>query len=342
MDIVTIYDIAKAAHVSPATVSKALNSRHDVSDAMREHVHQIASEMGYRPNAQARSLKLKQSYLIGVVYEEDGQWVSLDHPLFLPVLNAFKRRMESNGYEIMFLSQSSMFKGGGLSSHIFSRQLDGLLLLDFSPGDLPALLEVAQKIPIVACDSVVPSLASIVTDNVLAASQAVVYLHSLGHVRIAHIAGPAKGVSPAGAERLQGYKQGLELCGLPYDDTLVAQAEDWSPQAGKTSFERLLLKHKGKDFSGIFAAADFYIMGILQTCAQLGVSIPNDLSIVGFDDAQWTGFVQPGFTTFKQDKELLGDTSARILLDLLEGKGSVGLIRIPAELVIRGSCIHKK
>jgi len=339
--VITIYDIAKAAKVSPSTVSKALNSRHDVSDAMREHVHQIALEMGYRPNAQARSLKLKRSYLIGVVYEEEGQWVSLDHPLFLPVLNAFKRRIESNGYEIMFLSRGSMFKGESLLSHVFSRQLDALLLLDFSPSELPALLQAAEKIPIIACDSVVPTLPSVVTDNVDAAQQAVEYLYSLGHTRIAHIAGPLGGVSPAGSERLEGYRKGLERCGLPFDSTLVEQAEDWSPQSGKSAFEKLLMKTEGLTFNGIFVAADFYIMGILQTCAQMGISIPKDLSVIGFDDAQWVEFVQPGFTTFRQDKELLGDTSAKILLDLLDGKERSGLIRIPAELITRGSCIKR-
>jgi LacI family transcriptional regulator len=341
MDAITIYDIAKAAHVSPATVSKALNSRHDVSDSMREHVHQIALEMGYHPNAQARSLKLRRSYLIGVVYEEEGQWVSLDHPLFLPVLNAFKKRMEHSGYEIMFLSRGSMFQGGNLLSHVFSRQLDGLLLLDFSPKELPGLLEASVKIPIVACDSVVSALPSVVTDNASAAQQAVRYLFSLGHTRIAHIAGPSGGVSPAGSERLEGYVKGLQECGLPYDVSLVEQAQDWSPRSGKSAFDGLLVKNNGMTFDALFVAADSYIMGILKTCAQMGVSIPKDLSVIGFDDAQWTGFLQPGFTTFKQDKELLGDTSAGILLDLIDGKKRDGLTRIPAELIIRGSCKHR-
>lgn len=116
---------------------------------------------------------------------------------------------------------------------------------------------------------------------------------------------------------------------------------DWSPQSGRIAFEKLLGKTQEAAFNGIFAAADFYLMGILQTCDKLGISIPKDLSVVGFDDAQWVGFVLPGFTTFKQDKELLGDNSAGILLDKLNGEPRTGLIRIPAELITCGSCMQR-
>jgi DNA-binding LacI/PurR family transcriptional regulator len=174
----------------------------------------------------------------------------------------------------------------------------------------------------------------------LAAEQAVKYLHDLGHTRIAHITGPMGGVSPAGYERFEGYRNGLNICGLPFEQNLVEHAENWSPQAGREAFERLLAKNR-LSFNAIFTAADFYIMGILQTCEEKGISIPKDLSVVGFDDAQWTEFVHPGFTTFRQNKEKLGDTSAHILLDQLDGKECGGLIRIPAELITRGSCVQR-
>jgi len=338
LEVITIYDIAAAAQVSPSTVSKALNGRKDVSIKTRKRIIQIAARMGFHPNAQARSLKLKRSYLIGVVYEGEDQRVSLDHPLFLPLLISFKSRMEKNGYELIFLSHGSLYEGENLVAHAFSRQVDALFLLNFYPQDISSCIALSRGLPMVCCDSIIAEIPSVITDNIGASENAVSYLYGLGHKKIAHIAGPpSNGLSIAGDERLQGYRRGLEACGLPYDDNLVERAVDWSPEAGKLAFQIILKKSKG-DFTAIHAAADYYVMGLRKSCMENNIAIPGDLSVVGFDDAQWTEYVEPGFTTFRQDKKVLGETAADILLSLISGENHDGVTRIPATLINRGSC----
>jgi DNA-binding LacI/PurR family transcriptional regulator len=340
-DIVTIYDIAAAAHVSPSTVSKALNGRNDVSIKTRKHVIKVASKMGYHPNAQARSLKLKKSYLIGVVFEDEQQSVSLDHPLFLPLMVTFKSLMEKHGYELIFLSHGSLYEGENLVAHAFSRQVDALFLLSFYPRDISSCIALSRGLPMVCCDSIIPGIPSVITDNIGASEKAVAYLNSLGHTKIAHIAGPtSNGLSIAGDERLEGYLHGLEACGLPYDDTLIARAANWSADAGKVAFKTIFERTRG-DFTAVYAAADFYVMGLRQYCIENNMVIPRDLSVVGFDDAPWAQYVEPGFTTFKQDEKVLGETAANILLGLIDGGSQDGVIRIPAIMRTRGSCQKK-
>lgn len=333
---VTIYDIAKAVGFSPSTVSKALNGRRDVGGATRAKVIKAASAMGYAPNVHARGLKMNKSWLVGLVYDEDAHVLSLDHPLFLPVINAFKQRMELYGYELLFLSHHSRFACGNLLSHASSRQIDGLLLMSFPQRELSSFNAASRRIPAVSCDSVVPGILSVVTDNMGAASQAVRYLYDLGHRRIAHVAGPSDKVATAGDERLVGYREGLASCGLPCDEALIARAKGWTPEDGRDAFVSLL--DRNTDMSAVFCSADFYVMGLLQICRDRNIDIPRDLSVIGFDDAQWTSFLKPGFTTFRQNKEQLGTVSAEMLIEAMEGTSRDEIMRIDAQLIQRGSC----
>lgn len=332
---VTIYDIAKAVGTSPATISKALNGRHDVSEALRKRVIETATTMGYRPNVHARGLKMRQSWLVGVVYGE-GEADELEHPLFLPIMNAFKHTLEQHGYELLFLSQHSRFVGDNLLSHASSRQVDGLLLMNVPHHAIDSLLEAAKGIPMVSCDAIVPSMTSVVTDNVAASEEAVRYLYQAGHRIIGHLGGPSNPIAVAGDERFSGYERAMHAFGLHDLDRLEVRAGEWTPAHGQTAFNRLL--EQAPDITAVYCAADFYVMGILQVCKERNIRIPQDLSVIGFDDVQWTGFVSPGFTTFRQDKQTLGRIAAEQLLATMADEAESRVIRVPAELIIRGSC----
>lgn len=338
-DTVTIYDIAKVVGTSPGTISKALNGRHDVGDTLRERIIETAASMGYRPNVHARGLKMKKSWLVGMVYGEDES-DSLEHPLFLPIMNAFKRQMEHFGYELLFLSQHSKFIGDSLLSHAFSRQVDGLLLMNVAEHATRSFVTASNAIPMVACDAIVPSLSSVITDNIMASKEAVGYLYGLGHRNIGHIAGPANPVTVGGDERLEGFVQGMHELGLLDANQYVVRAEGWTPNHGRDAFVKLMQRHP--DITAVYYAADFYVMGMLQVCRDKGIRIPTDISVIGFDDVQWTAFVEPGFTTFRQNKEQLGTVAANRLLAAMDGEQSIDIVRIPAELVVRGSCRNVK
>jgi LacI family transcriptional regulator len=332
---ITIYDIAKAVGTSPATISKALNGRHDVSDALREKIIETAASLGYRPNVHARGLKMKKSWLVGMVYGEDES-DSLEHPLFLPIMNTFKRHMEHFGYELLFLSQHSKFIGDSLLSHAFSRQVDGLLLINVAEHATRPLTVASNGIPMVACDAIVPTLSSVITDNILASKEAVAYLYDLGHRKIGHIAGPSNPVTVGGDERLEGFVQGMYELGEMDADQYVVRAGGWTPNHGRDAFIKLMEEHP--NLTAVYCAADFYVMGILQVCRDRGIRIPDDISVIGFDDVQWTAFVEPGFTTFRQNREQLGIVAANRLLAAMDGDPDTNIVRIPAELIVRGSC----
>lgn len=332
--VVTIYDIARAVGASPATISKALNGRRDVSDAMREIIISKAAEMGYRPNVNARGLKMKKSWLVGIVYGSDMH-DTLEHPLFLPIMDSFKRQMEMHGYELLFLSQSSKFIGDSLFSHAFSRQVEGLLLINVSPETANVIRQSATHIPMVSCDGIIPSMTSILTDNEAAGIEAVDYLYKMGHRSIGHIAGPVGPIATAGEERKRGFKLGMERCNLTYGDSNVVTAKGWSFKAGREAFLQLL--ERNPSMTAVFCAADFYIMGVLNVCRERNLAIPQDMSVIGFDDLKWTEYISPGYTTFRQDKEMLGKVSADRLLESINGENREEIIRIPTSLVIRGS-----
>ncbi len=335
--MITIYDIAKKAGVSPSAVSKALNGRHDVNDVTRSHIIAAASELGYTPNVHARGLKMKKSWLIGVVYSDGGVSLPLDHPLFLPLLDSFKQKIESDGYELLFFSDNSPLVGDNMIAHCCSRQVDGVLLVNVDKVDATAVSAAAQDIPMVSCNLVLEGVPAVITDNAAAARQAVEYLYSLGHRRIAHVAGPLQTHVVAASERLGGYKAALQALDLEYDPSLVIDAGSWTPEAGASAFSRLL-DSKDSSFTAVFFASDSLMMGALPIIENHNILVPKDLSLIGFDGAQWTQFLGGGYTTFRQQAGLLGATAAQLLLEKMDGSSRTDIVRIPAELILRNSC----
>ncbi len=331
---VTIYDIARMVGASPSTISKALNGRNDVSESMRTKVLLAATELGYRPNEHAKGLKTRKSWLVGVVYGAEHE-DTLEHPLFLPILSAFKERMEEFGYELLFLSQNFRIQGDSLLSHVFKRQVDGLLFMNVSQRVVNGIVQSPTSIPMVSCDAEITGMTSVVTDNVEAGIKAVTYLYERGHRTIGHIAGPELHVAQSGTERMAGYMRGLEHCNLPFREDLVVTAAGWTPEDGLRAGRRLLERKERP--TAVFCAADFFAMGLRAYCQRKNLGIPSEVSVIGFDDVQWTEYVEPGYTTFRQDKRSIGTLAAEELKKHMDGDRSKQIIRIPAQLIERGS-----
>jgi len=335
----TIYDIARFVGVAPSTVSKALNGKSDVNVATKSAIISAASKLGYLPSGRASySLHQRRSMLIGVVYETSTGSMPLDHPLFLPLIDSFKRKIESKEYELLFLSSKSPFDRGGWIYHCYTRQVDSVLLVNCEIQDERKILAIQHNIPILSCHSVVSGMGAVISDNNTAGVDAVKYLYSFGHRRIAHVAGPKEIYVMSGKERLEGYKRGLELCGLSYDDSLVEICEGWTPQDGSRALSRLL--DRNRDFSAVFFASDNLMLGGLKTLKEQNIEVPKDISLVGFDGDPWTGYIDHGYSTFIQQKELMGETAANILLEGMNKKPMYEVVRIPARLAARGSCRH--
>lgn len=336
----TIYDIARQTGYSAPTVSKALNGHPDIGKTATAEILRAASELGYIPNQSAKSLKTRKSWLVGVLFEEGGLDAGLEHPLFPGILDAFRSGMEASGHEILFLARNLGGRRMSLLGHCRYRALDGVLILD-ADGHEPGVQELAGSgIPCVSSNIILPGVPSVTSENQASAAEAVRSLYSLGHRRIAHIAGPQDAFATAGSERLEGYRRGLASCGLDFDPGLVVEARQWSMHAGYEAMIALLTgsKERGAMPTAIFVAADILVFGAMRACRELGIGIPDDLSVIGFDDSEWTAIERPSISTFRQDRAAIGALSAALLLDRISGKIVPGRITVPATFIMRGSC----
>ncbi len=333
---VTIYDIAQKTGYSPPTVSKALNNQSDIAEATRLKIATVAQAMGYVPNQGAKALVTRKSWLIGMLFEEIDQNLGLDHPLFSGIMNAFKEQIEREGYELIFIATNLGRKRMSYLEHCRYRGVDGVLVLN-SNAENDEVLEVASSgFPCVSANLVYQECITVTSENRDSSVEAVKYLHKLGHRRIAHIAGPQNLRASAGLERLEGYRQGLEVCGLPGDETLVFRAEHWTEDFGQLALQHFWSLSDRP--TALFSSSDLFTVGVYSAARALGVRLPQDLSVVSFDDNAVARYLYPALTTFRQDRGALGREAARLILDQIAGRPTPRRIRVPVRLIERESC----
>lgn len=338
--MITIYDIAKQAGVSAATVSKVFNDYSDVSAKTRRKVLDTAREMGYLPNSSARTLITGRSWTLGILYME-ASGKGIRHPFFNALLESFKNEAESRGYDLMFISRDIGGRKTTYLEHCRFRSVDGVMAALLNPGD-PDVMELLDSgIPCVLVDFEAPRAGTVQSDNVNGALLAVRYLHSLGHRRIAHISG---GYSFAGVKRRQGYEQALAELGLPLrEELIIDEGGDYTEESGYRAMLRLLELAEPERPTAVFAAGDNLAIGGIKALRERGISVPGDISVVGFDDIDLAAFMTPALTTIRQDTAALGTGAAKMLADLIqqaaaEGGAGASPLTVPVELVVRDSC----
>jgi LacI family transcriptional regulator len=286
-------------------------------------------ELDYVPSAAARTLVRRRSELIGVVVNT-GEHPDLKHPFFQDVLVGLKHALDEREYDLLLLSSGRAFLRRALQHHV-----DGLVLMgvDRASPDLHSLL--GRGLPAVAVDlDVRGARAGFVTsDNVAGARAAVGHLAALGHERIATITGLEH--TRPGADRLAGYRAELRARRLPRRAAFVRRG-DFYPESGYDAMRRLLALPESP--TAVFAASDEMAIGALSALHEAGVSVPDEISVVGFDDVQAAALVRPPLTTIRQDKAALGAAAAEAILALAESEDAVPpALVLPVELVVRGS-----
>lgn len=329
----TIYDIARATGYSPPTVSKALNGTGFLRAKTRQLIADAAQEMGYTPNIAARSLTTKKSHLIGVIYEDVQMLRGFSHPLFGELLNAFRKKVEAAGYDIIFISdqESTTYK-----EHSFHRGVDGVAVINIDDREYDKVYDMGKwGIPCVSTNPIIRDVCAVLTDNVSAARQAGEYLLQNGHKKIAYLSGPGTPFVTSSSERLAGLAQALKASGLQMDDDMVEVCDMWTMKAGEEGFLRLY--KKAKDFTAVFVASDMLAFGALQAAGKLGIRIPEDISIVGFDGDNAAAFCNPPLTTFRQNCEELADMAAEMLMQKMAGLPTRDIVRVEAEFLERES-----
>jgi LacI family transcriptional regulator len=338
--ITTIREVSKLSGVSVATVSRVFNGYDDVSPMTRQRVMAAAQELDYAPSAAARTLVTQRSQLLGVVLFTGLEHPDIGHPFFQEVLVGFKRGIGALGYDVLLFATEQPGPGNG-PSHSYVRRarhhrVDGVALMGVDRDD-PEVEKLLQSgIPLIGVDlDIVGEHASYVaSDNVGGARIAVRHLHSLGHTRIATIAGPQD--TRPGADRMLGYRAEIQALGLE-NRAGYEQVGDFYSESGEAAMRALLALPERP--TAVFAAADMMAIGAIRAAQAAGLEVPRDVAVVGFDDIQIAPLLNPALTTIRQDKIALGVAAARALIEQIDNpEVTPPVLTLPVELVVRASC----
>ena len=333
MSDLTLKKIAELAGVSRSTVSRVVNNHPNVSAEVRERVQKIIRETGYKPNIAARSLRSKQSNIIGLVIPEKSHTFFTD-PYFSHLIQGIAQACNKNDKTLALILEAdtqNLYPKVANPGH-----LDGVLL-QVGKIDNPLLEMLCEtRMPfIVLGRPSVSQVSYIDVDNVAGAYMAVTHLISLGYQRIATIAGALD--TTAGLDRAQGYKNAIHERGLPYDKDLIVEA-DFTAAGGYYAARKLLPKKP----DAIFVASDTMARGAIKALNEAGLSVPQDIALVGYDDLPPARLSSPLLTTVRQPISSFGAKAVEILLDIIEyGPNPARQIKLDVELVIRESCGSK-
>ena len=330
----TIYDIAKKTGYSVSTVSKVLNNYSDVGEKAKKIVNEAVEELGYYPSSSARTLSTKRSWTIGVVFVEDSG-IGMEHPFFNAVIESFKKNAEREGYDLLFASSKIGKEERSYLDHFLYRGVDGVVVVcsTMNTPDVDKLIE--SDIPSVVIDLDTRGVSAVYSDNLHGSELAVDYLHELGHTKIAHIAGNEQ--LYVGVQRLKGFVHTMKKHNLSIPDEYIIDGGFFSFEDGKKAMEQLL-KLEDRP-TAVFVAGDMMAIGAMAAVKEHGLQVPEDVSIVGFDDIQISQFITPALTTIRQDTFLIGKTATSMLIEQINLKKKQYMsVKIPVSLVKRDSC----
>jgi LacI family transcriptional regulator, repressor for deo operon, udp, cdd, tsx, nupC, and nupG len=321
-----IKEVAVAANVSVATVSRTLAMPDVVAPDTRRRVHDAIRRMGYTPNAQARNLRTARTHVIVALVPD------ISNPFFAEVIRGIGQVAHRSRYSVLLGdTQYNRAREQGYADLLSTRQADGLITL------LPHIpkISAAGRPPIVnACEYVKDqSITSVYVDNVAATQQATEYLLALGHRDVAFITGPMN--SPISVDRSQGYEIALTGAGIKRNRRLTVEG-DFSAESGIRGVESLFAR--GERFTAVFCSNDEMALGALRAIKSRGLRVPQDVSVVGFDDIRFARYSDPPLTTVAQPMGDIGREAMSMLIEILTEDDVPARKRIlPTQLVIRGS-----
>lgn len=311
--MVSMKDISIACGVSVATVSKALNNHNDIGTETKEHIKQVAKEMGYFPNSAAKALKTNRTYNIGVLFAEDD-YSGLTHDYFVLVLDSLKRTVEKEGYDITFINNcKTRSERMSYLEHCRYRGFDGIAIV-CTNFYTPEVLElVRSNIPTVTIDHLFNNVCAIMSDNVKGMRDLLTYVYQKGHRRIAYIHGTDSAVTQS---RLSSFYRTAAQLGLEIPDEYISVAAYRDTEKTYEETVRLLnLKNKP---TCILYPDDFAAFGGINAIKERGLRIPQDISVVGYDGIRIARHIEPTLTTLNQNTRELGQKAGEKLISLIE------------------------
>jgi LacI family transcriptional regulator len=322
----TIHDVAAAAGVSVATVSKAINGRYGIASETSRRVLQVVEEMGYQSSLGASSMRSSRTGVIGVL-------VADFEPFSAEILKGVGTALRGTSYDLLAYSGAYQGDSDGWERKSLSR-LSGSLI-DGAIMVTPTVLSPSVGMPIVAVDphtgpAEIPTVES---DNFAGALQAINHLIELGHRRIGFLAGRPD--LRSSIRRSDGYRRALKAAGIPFDPSLVAIGRYQTETAREPAIA--LLSQPDRP-TAIFGANDLSAIAIIEVATSMGLRIPEDLSVIGFDDIPEAARMNPPLTTIRQPMQRLGASAAGLLISLIRGdEPDETHLRLPARLVRRAT-----
>lgn len=326
----TITEVARKAGVSSTTVSHVLNNTRFVSEGVRTRVLEAMSELGYQPNALARSLRRGETKTIGLILPDSA------NQFFAEMGRAIEDAAFDNGYSVVLCNTEGDPAREQVYTDVLSKkQVDGMIFVASGvENGVKSALE-GSRLPLVMVDRElnIINADTVLTDNYQGGKLATHYLLDLGHTHIGCISGPSQ-VNPS-AERVTGYSDAMREAGLQFEQELICRG-DFHPESGYRCAMRLLRLPDRP--TALFVCNDLMAIGVLRAAAELGLRVPDDLSVIGFDNIELAAYTHPPLTTVAQPKQKAGQLAVDLLLErIAEQTLQARRVVLHADLVIRQS-----
>lgn len=331
----TIKDVAKEANVSIATVSLVINNHGRISQDTRKKVLKTIKNLNYHPSRSARGLVSRKTGNIGFILTEEH--FLRGEPFYSKIFLGVEFEARIHDYYILLATVSSSFsKGDSLPRFITERNFDGIIIAGKISRDLiNSILKYDMPLVFVDYSLMNGDYPTILTDNIKGGVLATNYLIENGHKNIAFIGGEIS--HPSIMERLQGYKLALESAKLKSNDQVVITNDDYLSRQNGCSAAEILLNRR-KDVTAIFAANDTTAIGVMQCLNNKGIKVPDDISVIGFDDLQADLLLDPPLTTISVPKLDMGTEAIQLLLGIINKENiKARKILVPVKLIIRES-----
>ncbi|WP_306145803.1 LacI family DNA-binding transcriptional regulator [Roseibium sp. MMSF_3412] len=329
----TIQDIARVAGVSPTTVSRVLTNPALVSERTREAVRHAIQSTGYRVNQAARNLRLQRANAVLVLVPNLGK------PFYSGILAGISEGFAETDFSVLITdTETNPFHDSTLAENFLDGRIDGAVVLDgrLSASALDACTDVGAGERIVfLCEWIAGQDFPVITsDNAEGARLAIRHLHALGHRKIAHVTGPDGNVlTTARREAMLAERDRLDL---PAPADWIIRG-DFSVESGYAAAARIVAMDNRP--TAVFCSADMVAFGLIAGLTEEGLRIPEDISVVGFDDIEMSGYSVPALTTIRQDRQQMGLRAAKVLLDRLgqKDRDETAETPVPVELIVRAS-----
>lgn len=328
---VTIRDVARTAGVSVATVSHVINATHYVSPGLKTRVEEAIKSLNYHPDKIARALNTKGIPLLALIVPD------ISNPYWSSVVRAVQDVTDKHNYSVIVCSSDGILEREIRSLQSLTGWVSGIIFHPYHVSH-DKLREIIGDLPVVIIGYFTDNFGQaenwdqVVSNNLESTQTVVEYLMQLGHRRIACIKGPED--TPTSINRLAGFRKAFEVAGIPIHEDLIVPG-DYTREGGRSGM-RSLLNHTHPP-TAVFCANDLSALGALEVAQQNGFHVPQDLSIVGFDDIDEASLASPPLTTVRQPPNHVGTITAETLIERLKGRKKPATVHIKGSLIVRES-----